>query len=244
MSRKKTFIIVAMLLCLLFAQSVFAADATGDAAPSEKKTYPDEYRIFEVKGEAENYYSLEEAFWFNPTVFSIGTLDFLQAYFQPEDPVSFFLSAAEYTDEEIDSYAIVFQSFVEADYAGAFPYRYRCDLEALSEYLGYDLFDPEGRYDIFFYFEDPGCLSELFPRGVGRVDAYDTFRRCALSLAFYAKKHGQAPGFQAAYDYIQEAFASFEQQYNEAMEAEAQAKAESGIEYQEGPETGSEINNN
>ena len=225
MSKKLT-LVVMLVLCLVFAQGAFA----------EEKTWPDEYRMFEVRGEEENFYSLEEALWFNPTVYSVEVLEFLQAYLQPEDPVSFFLDAAEYTDETIDENAVIFQSFIEPEYAGSMPYLYRCDLEALSENLGYNLFDPEGRYEFSFYFEDPGFLTELFPRGIGRTDAYDTFRRCALSLAFYAKAHGEAPGFKAAYDYIQQAFALFEEQFLAAMEAEAQAAAESGQVVQEGPE--------
>ncbi|MBQ7645308.1 MAG: hypothetical protein IJS84_09820 [Spirochaetales bacterium] len=226
MSKKLTLMIVVLALCLVFAQSAFA----------EEKTYPDEYRMFEVRGEAENFYSLEEALWFNPTVYSVEVLEFLQAYLQPEDPVSFFLDAATYTDEDIDENAVIFQSFIEPDYAGAMPYLYRCDLEALTENLGYDLFDPEGRYEFSFYFEEPGDFAALFPRGIGRANAYDTFRRCALSLAFYAKAHGEAPGFKVAYDYIQQAFAYFEQQFLAAMEAEAQATAENGTVVQEGPE--------
>ena len=224
MTKKSIFLTVAIVLCLVLAQGVFALD------------YPDDYRMFEVKGEEENYYSLEEAFWFNPTVYSLDVLEFAQAYFSPEDPVNFFLDAAEYTDEQIDDAAIVFQSFIEPDSVGAFPYLYRCDLEALAENLGYDLFDAEGRYDFSFYFEDPSCMLELFPRGVGRTDAYNTFRRCALTLAFYAQKHGNAPGFQTCYDYIQEALAYYEEQFNAAMEAEAQATAEKGTAYPEAPQ--------
>lgn len=224
MTKKPFFLVVAILVCLVLVQGVFALD------------YPDDFRMFEVKGEQENYYSLEEAFWFNPTVYSLDVLEFAQAYFAPEDPVGFFLDAAEYTDDQIDDVAIVFQSFIEPEAVGAFPYLYRCDLEALAENLGADLFDPDARYEFSFYFEDPSTMLELFPRGVGRTDAYNTFRRCALSLAIYARKHGNAPGFQVCYDYIQSALAYYEEQFNAAMEAEAQATAENGAAYPEVPQ--------
>ena len=225
MTKKAFFLIVAMLACLVLAQGVFALD------------YPDDFKMFEVKGEEENFYSLEEAFWFNPTVYSLDVLEFAQAYFDPENPVEFFFEAAEYTDEQIEEAALVFQSFIEPDSAGAFPYGYRCDLEALAESVGYaDLFDKDARYEFSFYFEDPSCMLELFPRGVGRTDGYNTFRRTALSLAFYAKKHGNAPGFEACYNYIQQAFAYYEEQFNAAMEAEAQSTAENGAAYPEVPQ--------
>ncbi|MBP5757117.1 MAG: hypothetical protein J6W39_05990 [Spirochaetales bacterium] len=224
MTKKSLFLTVAILVCLVLTQGVFALD------------YPNDYKKFEVKGEKENFYSLEEAFWFNPTVYSLDVLEFAQAYLNPDDPVGFFLEAAEYTDEQIDDAAIIFQSFIEPDSVGAFPYLYRCDLEALAESIGADLFDADARYEFSFYFEDPSCMAELFPRGVGRTDAYNTFRRCALSLAIYAQKHGNAPGFEACYDYIQKALAYYEEQFNAAMEAEAQAAAENGAAYPEAPQ--------
>ena len=77
MTKKAFFLIVALLACLVLAQGVFALD------------YPDDFKMFEVKGEAENYYSLEEAFWFNPTVYSLDVLEFAQAYLRrPNTPTS------------------------------------------------------------------------------------------------------------------------------------------------------------
>ena len=237
MSKRLAIVLLSLILCLAFAQSAFA----------EGKEYPNEYRVFEVKGEDEGYYTLEEAYWFNPTIYSVEALEFMQAYLEPDDPVSFFLEAAQFTDEEIDEYVVIFQSFIEPEYVGAFPYEYRCDIEALSEVLGYELFDPTGRYELSYYYEDPHFFIELFPRGIGRANAYDTFRRCALQLAFYTKIHGETPTFQILNDFIQSEFARLEEEFNAAMEAEALAEAEKGMEQPEDPtavptDTGSQNN--
>ena len=226
MSKRSAIVIIALVLCLVLAQGVFA----------EGKVYPNEYKIFEVKGEEENYYSLAEAYWFNPTVYSVEVLEFLQAYLSPDDPVSFYMDAAQFSNEDIDQYVVIFQSFLEPEYVGAIPFEYRCDIEALSEFLGYDLFDPEGRYELTYYFEDPHFLVQLFPRGIGRANAYDIFRRCALHLACYTAVNGITPGSLACYDYIQTMIAYYEEQFNEAMEAEALAEAERENGVQEGAE--------
>ncbi len=213
MSKRSIIVVLALILCLAFAQSAFA----------EGKEYPNEYRIFDVKAGDDEFYTLAEAYWFNPTVYSVEVLEFLQAYLSPEDPVTFFMDEAMLSDEEIDQQAIIFQSFLEPEYVGAIPFGYVCDIEALAEMLGYDLFDPAGQYDLSYHFESPSFFVELFPRGIGRANAYDTFRRCALQLAIYTSIHGQTPSFQLCYDYIQDAFAYYEEQFNAAMEAEAEA---------------------
>ena len=223
MSKRSVIIVLAIVLCLVFAQSAFA----------EEKEYPNEYRMFEVKGAAEGYYTLAEAYWFNPTVYSVEVLEFLQAYLSPEDPVTFFLDASKLSNEDIDQYAVIFQSFLEPEYVGAFPFEYICDIEALSDMLGYDLFDPAGQYELSYHFEDPHFFIELFPRGIGRANAYDTFRRCALQLAIYANIKGSTPGFQTCYDYIQDMFAFYEEQFDAAMDAEALIESERGVESQD-----------
>ena len=232
MSKRSVLVVLAIILCLAFAQSAFA----------EEKDYPNEYRMFEVKGEGEGFYTLAEAYWFNPTVYSVEVLEFLQAYLLPEDPVTFFLGASEFSDEEIDEHAIIFQSFLEPEYVGALPFGYICDIESLSEMLGYDLFDPAGQYELSYHFEDPKFFIELFPRGIGRADAYDTFRRCALQLAIYASINGKTPSFQTCYDYIQGMFAYYEEQFDAAMDAESLYESERGMENPE--DTGTETQNN
>ena len=225
MTKRFAIILLSIILCLAFAQSAFA----------EGKEYPDEYRLFEVKGEDEGYYTLEEAYWFNPTIYSVEALEFIQAYLEPDNPVEFFLDAATYSDEDIDQAVVIFQSFVEPEYVGAFPYEYRCDIEALSDMLGYELFDPTGKYELTYYYEDPSFFIELFPRGIGRANAYDTFRRCALQLAIYTSIHGSTPTFQILDSFIQDTIAQLEAEFAAAMEAEALAEAEKGMEPPEDP---------
>ncbi len=208
MSKKSVILAVALVLCLVFAQSVFADDVE----------YPNEYRPLKVR----DGYSLEEAFWFNPTIYAVDVLQFTQAYMMPEDPVSFYKSAASYTDEQIEECFVIFQSFFEPDYVGYVNFNYSCDVEAFAASVGYE-FDPEGSYVFSILFEDVSEIVKIFPRGIGRANAYDTFRRSALQLAIYALENGTTPGFQVCYDYIEEIFAYYQQQFEEAMEAEAAA---------------------
>jgi len=212
---KKAMVIIAVVLCLFCMQSVFAG-----------KEYPQEYRVLEVKGEEEGFYTLAEAYWYSPTIYSVEVLEFLQAYMMPEDPVAFYLQAAQMTDEEIEECGVIFMSFVEPEYAGNIRYEYRCDLEAIVDLLGYEYNDPAQPYELSYFFETPEFFNELFPMGIGRANAYDSFRRCAIHLAFYAAKHGSTPGFQVCYDYIQDALDYYESQFDSAMEAEAIYEAE------------------
>ena len=208
--KKKTIILaVALVLCLVLAQSVFAADE-----------YSNEYRPLKVR----DGYSLEEAFWFNPTLYATDVLQFTQAYMMPEDPVTFYMAAANYTDEEIEEIFVIYQSFFEPEYVGYVNFNYSCDVEAFAESVGYS-FDPDGSYVFSILFEEVEDLVDIFPNGIGRTNSYDTFRRAALQLAFYAKKNGTTPGFQVCYDYIQQILAYYQEQFDAAMEAEAAANA-------------------
>lgn len=225
MTKRSAIVIIAIVLCLVIAQSAFA---------EEKKVYPNEYRMF-TSEDANDIFPLSEIYWFNPTIYSVEVLEFLQAYLLPEDPVTFFLDAAEMSNEDIDQYLVIFQSFVEPDYIGI-PFGYRSDIEAFEESLGITLNDPERSYMYSYYFEKPAMFATLFPRGIGRANGYDTFRRCALSLAIYASKNGSTPCFADWSAYIQEVIAYYEEQYNAAMEAEAQAES-AGVAVQDGPTT-------
>ncbi|MBR2281685.1 MAG: hypothetical protein IJ863_03575 [Spirochaetales bacterium] len=210
MKKNTVILAVAMVLCLVLAQSAFAAD--GD--------YPSEFRPLEVK----DGYTLEEAFWFNPTLYAADVLQFTQAYMLPEDPVTFYMIAAGYTDDQIEETFVIYQSFFEPDYVGYVNFNYSCDVEAFAESVGYE-FDPEGSYTFSILFEEVEDLVDIFPRGIGRANSYDTFRRAALQLAFYAKKNGTTPGYQVCYDYIQQILAYYQEQFDAAMEAEAAATA-------------------
>ena len=66
-------------------------------------------------------------------------------------------------------------------------------------------------------------MAELFPRGIGRANAYDTFRRTALQLALYVRVHGTTPGAAYCSDLIEQIIAFYQQQYEEAMQAEEEA---------------------
>lgn len=210
MKKKSIVVLIAVVLCLLAAQSAFAIDYDSN-----------EYRMFDYTKEE---YTLDEAFWFNPTIYCIDVAQFIQAYIMPEDPVSFYLSACKFTDEEIDNYFVIFQSFIEPEYVGYVGFADSCDVEAFAESLGY-VFDADSTYSFSILFEYPEDIARIFPRGIGRSNAYDTFRRAALQLAIYATEHGTTPGFEACYEYIQYVFAYYEQQYEAAMAAEAAASA-------------------
>ena len=208
MNKKSIVTIIAVVLCIIVAQSAFAYDTSRSNV----------YLPLEVKEE----YTLEEALWFNPTIYAVDVLQFIQAYLDPENPVEFYMTAAEYTDEDIENNFIIYQAFIEPEYAGYVNFEYSCDVEAYAESVNY-FFDPELSYVFSIIFEDVADIVEMFPRGIGRTNAYDTFRRCALQLAVYAAKNGTTPGFQLCYDIIQDTLAYYEQQFEEAMAAEAEA---------------------
>ena len=208
MNKKSIVMIIAVVLCIIVAQSAFAYDTSRSNV----------YLPLEVKEE----YTLEEALWFNPTIYAVDVLQFIQAYLDPENPVEFYMTAAEYTDEDIENNFIIYQAFIEPEYAGYVNFEYSCDVEAYAESVNY-FFDPELSYVFSIIFEDVADIVEMFPRGIGRTNAYDTFRRCALQLAVYAAKNGKTPGFQLCYDIIQDTLAYYEQQFEEAMAAEAEA---------------------
>ena len=238
MAKSFKVILFAILICVIFAYHVFATDdskldavdsttkVTSDTSGSSSTTnyptanYPNIYKEFEIRGKDQQYYSLEEAFWFNPTVYSVDVLQFLQAYLMPDDPVNFYLAAVEFTDEQIDQFALIFENFVEPENVGA-PFIYRCDLEALEALAGVEIFDRAGRYNYIYYFSTPELIQSLFPRGVGRANAYDTFRRCAIHLAAYSMKHGIPDGASAAMDYIWQLVLQFIQEQNAALESDS-----------------------
>ena len=215
MKKKSIVMIIAVVLCVFIAQSAFALD------PSLSNVY--------LPLEVKDGYSLTEALWFNPTIYSVDVLQFIQAYLDPENPVEFFLSAAEFTDEQIEDNFVIYQAFIEPDYAGYVNFEYSCDVEVFAESVNY-VFDPDVPYVFSIIFEDVADVVDIFPRGIGRTNAYDTFRRVAFSLAVYAFKNGTTPGFQLCYDIIQETLAYYEQQFEEAMAAEAAATGGSTIE--------------
>jgi len=207
---KKRMVLAAILiLCLASAQAAFA-DEVG---------YPDDFRQLELRSPEEGY-TLEEAFWFFPTVYATDVLQFVQAYLMPEDPVTYFLSAGQYTNEEIEEDFVIFQTFIDPEYLGVVNYGDSADPEVYAEKKGYE-YDPSITYNISVLFSDFSYIADLYPRGIGRADAYDIFRRAALQLAFYAAKNGNSPCFTRIDDYLTQLFASYEQQFDEAMESEA-----------------------
>ena len=105
MKKRPIVLAVALVLCLVVAQAAFAEDEV---------RYPSEFRQFELRDEDEGY-TLEEAFWFYPTVFATDVLQFVQVYLMPEDPVTYFLSAGQYTDDQIEEDFVIFQSFLEPE---------------------------------------------------------------------------------------------------------------------------------
>jgi len=220
MKKRIVVMIAALVLCLFVAQGVFADDAG----------YPTTFRQFEIRSEKEGY-TLEEAFWFNPTIYCIDVLQFTQVYMMPEDPVSFYMSAADYTDEQIEDYYIIFQSFMEPSRVGLINFGYSCDVEAYAELVGFE-FDSNESYGFDILFEDLSAVPQLFPRGIGRANAYDTYRRTALQLAFYAAEHGKTPGADVISDYLTQLFEYYEKQYDEAMEAEAALMEKEAVEIQ------------
>ncbi len=217
MTKKHIVLTAALVLCLVLAQSVYA----------DEVQYPSDFREFPVRSREEGY-RMEEAFWFYPTVFAADVLQFTQAYLMPEDPVSFFLAAGQYTDEQIEENFVIFETFVEPEYLGVANFAQSADVEAYAAATGYE-YDPDLQYDISVLFEDLSYIAELFPRGIGRAGAYDTYRRTALQLAFYAYRNGKTPGFDFLNDYFTQLFAYYEMLFDEAVESEAALNEQKNI---------------
>ena len=200
--KKSIAILIATVLCIAVLQNAFASDT------SPKDEFIEALRLY-------------------PTIHSLDVLQFLQAYLNPDNPKEFFLEATGYSDEEIDDIYVIFLSFFDPKHAGV-EYWLFCDVEANYESRGKsvtDENDPNGAYALNDMFEeDLPALADIFPRGIGRTNAYDTFRRCAIHLAVYADRYGGTPAFQTCYDYIDYILSYYEQQFNEGMEAEAAAE--------------------
>ena len=210
MSKKATILAVMIAVCLIFAQSVFASDVE----------FTNEYRQFEVK----EAYALSDVFWFNPTIYCIDVLQFIQAYMMPEDALGFFNEARNFTDEQIEDYFPIFQSVFQPELVGYLNFDYCCDYEKITEDMpGLLDLDPEAAYLMATVFEESSIVNELFPRGVGRASSYDTFRRTAQQLALYVAKHEKTPGFDYCVELINDIFEYYNQQYEDAMAAEAAA---------------------
>lgn len=195
MKKRPIVLAVALVLCLVLAQAVFADDEV---------QYPSDFRQFELRDAYEGY-TLEEAFWFYPTVFATDVLQFVQVYLMPDDPVTYFLSAGQYTDDQIEEDFVIFQSFMDPEYLGMYSFEEFADIEIYA-----DEYDPSITYDISVLFEDLSYIADLFPRGIGRANAYDTFRRAAYQLALYSSRNGKTPGFDALNDYLTQLFAYYE----------------------------------
>ena len=209
--KKSVVMIIAVVLCLFVLQGAFASDAV------TKDAY--------IKLDKDTF-TLDEILWFRPTTYSLDVLQFVQAYLNPDNPKEFFLEAAAYTDEEIDEVYVIYQSFFEPEFAGFIQFWIMCDYEAYYESIDRSIAednDPNGEYGLDLMFDTIEDIAAIFPRGIGRTNAYDTFRRCAIHLAVYADRKGKTPGFDICYQYIQEVLSYYEQLFNQAMESEAAA---------------------
>ena len=213
MSKRIMILAIALVLCIFAVQGVFAED----------NQYPSYYRPFTAKT-IEDGYSLRDALWFNPTIYCLDVLQFNQAYLMPEDPVTFFMEAAQETDESIEESYYIYGSFIEPEYVGRVSFYYSCDVEEYAKAIEYE-FDSSYTYYLSNVFTELETVPEIFPMGIGRANAYDTYRRTALQLAFYCAKYGKTPVFDDINEYLDQMFALFEQQFEEAMEAEAAATA-------------------
>ena len=113
---------------------------------------------------------------------------------------------------------------MEPEFVGRVSFALSCDVEEYAKAIGH-VFDPSFSYYLSNVFTDLETVPEIFPRGIGRANAYDTYRRTALQLAIYAKKDGKTPASDLISEYLDDAFAKFEKQFEDAMAAEAAANA-------------------
>ncbi|MCF0237421.1 MAG: hypothetical protein HUK24_02385 [Sphaerochaetaceae bacterium] len=202
--------LLTILLVLFMATSVFALEFNSNY-------------YYQVDPQQVDY-SLKEAFWLSPTLYSLDVLQLMQAYMAPEDALEFFLDAAEFTDDEIEEVFYYYLAIMNPQYAGMVPFSYMADPEAYAESISY-VYDNSVFYSLDSDFTTAEDLALVFPRGIGRTDAYNTFRRSAFALAVYVSNYGATPEADFCYYYIDQLMQYLMSQYEAAMEAEAAAQA-------------------
>lgn len=186
-------------------------------------------------------FSLEEVYYLNSAMLNSDMLQFLQAYINPDDPLSFYREAAEWTDEEIETNAFYYLSFVYAEIAGKIPFYYFSNIEEYIKVTAQDVGQgPFGFSENITSFDD---LRAIYPSGIVYCNPYDMLRTTARQLVYYILLHsedGRSPSADVASEILDQIFAYLEQQYEEAMESEAAALevySESEAEGEAAPET-------
>lgn len=203
-SRKISSIAIFCIVLCIFAVSTLSA-----------KSYLPEV------GQEEFY--IDEVYYLNSAFVNADMLQFMQVYMAPEDPVTFYQTAANWTDEEIETNGYYYLSFIFPEIAGQIPFFYYADLEAFCFETNQDPGQgPFAVYENITTFED---LRAIFPSGIVRCNAYDMVRTTARQLAFYCQvvsEDGLAPSAEFTAELINYIFEQIEAEFNAAMEAEAQ----------------------
>lgn len=174
--------------------------------------------------EGQTEFSLEEVYYLNSAMLNSDMLQFLQAYINPDDPLSFYREAAEWTDEEIETNAFYYLSFVYAEIAGKIPFYYFSNIEEYIKVTAQDV--GQGPFGFSENITSFDALRAIYPSGIVYCNPYDMLRTTARQLVYYILLHsedGRSPSSDVASEILDQIFAYLEQQYEEAMASEAAA---------------------
>jgi hypothetical protein len=208
MKSNKKIAVVLVCLIAVFAGQTLAAEAY-------------------LPADGQTSFSLDEVFYLNSAMLNCDMLQFMQAYMYPNDPLTFYQEAANWTDEDLETNAYYYFSFVYPQIAGQIPFYYFSDLE---EYIAVTQQDVgEGPFEVYeniTTFED---LRTIYPSGIVRCNPYDMLRTTARQMVYYialVSEDGKSPSAEKADAILQYLFEQIQQEYENAMAAEQSAAAE------------------
>jgi hypothetical protein len=203
-SIKKTAVIMVCLIAIFAGQNLAAASY--------------------LPADGQDSFSLEEVYYLNSAMLNSDMLQFMQVYMYPDDPLTFYQQAAKWTDEEIETNAYYYFSFVYSQIAGKIPFYYFSNLE---EYIAVTEQDVgEGPFQVYENITTFDDLKKIYPSGIVYCNPYDMLRTTARQMVYYIalqSEDGQAPSAAKAQEILDYLFQQIQQQYTAAMEAEAAA---------------------
>ncbi|MBO4388097.1 MAG: hypothetical protein J5785_01495 [Spirochaetales bacterium] len=203
MKSKKTIALIAVCIVLVFAVQNLGA-----------KTF--------LPAPGQNLFSVEEVYYMNSALVSCDMLQFLQVYFNEEDPLAFFLEAENWTDEEIEEYAYYYFNFTFPEIAGRIPFYYFSNIEQYIAATGQSI--GEGPFSLNENITTFSDLADIYPSGIIYCNPYDMLRTAARQLKYYValkSPDGRSPSYDTAKMYLDYIFAAYEAEFDQAMAEEA-----------------------
>lgn len=197
---KKSFLtlFVALIIAIIGAQSVFA-------------------NVYALDSKKESF-TLDEAYYINGPLFSADILQFMQAFQSPDNPLEFFKSASNYTDEQIEECFYYYLAFLAPNAVGQVEFKILADIDAFVERTGSEL--PKDNINFQASFTNISDLSKIYPAGIVLTDAYDGFRTTARNLYYYTIENGKAPAYDNCMEILELIYQQIQQDYEAAINEE------------------------